>query len=72
MTADVPRRTAANPLRIWDISPAVDQRAEVFPDDAPYSQQLHFSLSPDCSVNVNRITLSPHTCLLYTSDAADE
>src|SRR5665647_1695325 len=61
MTADGPRRTAANPLRIWDISPAVDERAEVFPGDTPYSQQLHFSLSPDCPVNVNRITLSPHT-----------
>lgn len=61
MTADVPRRTAAKPLRIWDISPAVDERAEVFPGDTPYSQQLHFSLSADCPVNVNRITLSPHT-----------
>ena len=47
--------------RIWDISPAVDQYAAVFPGDTPYSQQLHFSLSPDCPVNVNAITLSPHT-----------
>lgn len=51
----------AKPLKIWDISPAVDERSEVFPGDITYSQQLHFSLSPDCPVNVNRITLSPHT-----------
>ena len=51
----------ARPLKIWDISPAVDEHAEVFPGDTVYSQQLHFSLSPDCPVNVNCITLSPHT-----------
>ena len=51
----------AEPLKLWDISPAVDETAEVFPGDTPYSQQLHFALSPDCPVNVNRITLSPHT-----------
>ncbi len=56
-------RTSAEPLalRIWDISPPVDERASVFPGDTPYSQTLHFSLSPDCPVNVNSITLSPHT-----------
>ena len=48
-------------LKIWDISPALDEQAEVFLGDTVYSQQLHFSLSPDCPVNVNRITLSPHT-----------
>lgn len=53
--------TPTRPLKIWDISPAVDERSEVFPGDTAYSQQLHFSLSPDCPVNVNRITLSPHT-----------
>ena len=47
--------------RIWDISPPVDEQAPVFPGDTPYSQRLHFSLSPDCPVNVNSITLSPHT-----------
>ncbi len=47
--------------RLWDISPAVDEASEVFPGDTRYSQQLHFSLTPDCPVNVNRITLSPHT-----------
>ena len=51
----------ARPLRIWDISPPVDERAEVFPGDTAYSQQLHFSRSPNCPVNVSRITLSPHT-----------
>ena len=48
-------------LKIWDISPSVDERSEVFPGDTAYAQQLHFSLTPDCPVNVNRITLSPHT-----------
>lgn len=47
--------------RIWDISPAVDEQAAVFPGDAAYSQKLHFALSPDCPVNVNTLTFSPHT-----------
>ncbi|MDB5885499.1 MAG: Kynurenine formamidase [Polaromonas sp.] len=51
----------ARHLKLWDISPAVDEGAAVFPGDTGYSQQLHFSLSPGCPVNVNRITLSPHT-----------
>ena len=48
-------------LKIWDISPAVDERSEVFPGDTAYSQEIQFSLSPNCPVNVNRINLSPHT-----------
>lgn len=47
--------------QIWDISPPVDERAAVFPGDTAYSQRQHFSLSADCPVNVNSITLSPHT-----------
>lgn len=47
--------------KIWDISPSVDERAAVFPGDTVYSQRLHFRLGPDCPVNVNAITLSPHT-----------
>lgn len=47
--------------KIWDISPPVDEQAAVFPGDTAYSQRLHFALSPDCPVNVNSITLSPHT-----------
>ena len=50
-----------NTLKIWDISPPVDEQAAVFPGDTAYSQRLHFSLTPDCPVNVNSITLSPHT-----------
>lgn len=46
---------------MWDISPAVDEHAAVFPGDAPYAQRLHFSLSADCPVNVNTLTMSPHT-----------
>ena len=47
--------------RIWDISPNVDEHSAVFPGDTMYSQRLHFSLGPECPVNVNSITLSPHT-----------
>jgi arylformamidase len=47
--------------RIWDISPPVDERAAVFPGDAAYAQKLHFALTPDCPVNVNTLTFSPHT-----------
>ena len=47
--------------RIWDISPAVDEHAAVFPGDTAYSQKLHFALSPDCPVNVNTLNFSPHT-----------
>ena len=49
------------PRKIWDISPPVDEQAAVFPGDTSYSQRLHFALSPGCPVNVNSITLSPHT-----------
>lgn len=47
--------------KIWDISPAIDTRAAVFPGDTTYSQRLHFALGPDCPVQVHAITLSPHT-----------
>ena len=49
------------PLKIWDISPPVDEHAAVFPGDTAYSQRLHFARTPDCPVNVNSITFSPHT-----------
>lgn len=52
--------TASKP-RLWDISPAVDEHAAVFPGDASYSQKIHFALTPDCPVNVNTLTFSPHT-----------
>ncbi|MBG6075483.1 arylformamidase [Polaromonas sp. CG_9.11] len=51
----------ARRLKLWDISPVVDERSDVFPGDTAYSQHVHFSLSPVCPVNVSRITLSPHT-----------
>ena len=47
--------------KLWDISPPIDENAAVFPGDTAYSLRLHFELSPDCPVNVNSITLSPHT-----------
>ena len=46
---------------IWDISPPVDEQAAVFPGDTTYTQRPHFSLGPDCPVNVSAITMSPHT-----------
>ena len=61
MTASIPASSRAPSLKIWDISPPVDESAAVFPGDTAYSQQLHFSLAPNCPVNVNSITLSPHT-----------
>ena len=61
MTARNPASSTSPPLKIWDISPPVDESAAVFPGDTAYSQQLHFSLAPNCPVNVNSITLSPHT-----------
>ena len=47
--------------KIWDISPSVDELSAVFPGDTAYAQHAHFTLGPDCPVNVSRITLSPHT-----------
>lgn len=57
----MPASTPSTPRKLWDISPPVDENAAVFPGDTAYSQQLHFSLEPGCPVNVNAITLSPHT-----------
>ena len=61
MTASTSNTQPAGALKVWGISPPVDEHAAVFPGDTVYSQRLHFSLSPDCPVNVNSITLSPHT-----------
>lgn len=47
--------------RLWDISPPIDEHAPVFPGDTVYSQRPQFSLGPECPVNVNALTLSPHT-----------
>jgi arylformamidase len=57
----MPASTPTAPRKLWDISPSVDENAAVFPGDTAYSQTLHFSLTPGCPVNVNSITLSPHT-----------
>lgn len=61
MTASTSASITSPPRKLWDISPPVDENAAVFPGDTAYSQQLHFSLEPGCPVNVNSITLSPHT-----------
>jgi arylformamidase len=61
MVSTSPATSRHNSLKIWDISPPVDEQAAVFPGDTVYSQRLHFSLTPGCPVNVNSITLSPHT-----------
>ena len=47
--------------KLWDISPAVNEHSAVFPGDTVYVQHAQFTLSADCPVNVNAITLSPHT-----------
>ena len=47
--------------KLWDISPFIDENSDVFPGDSQYSQTKHFQLSAQCPVNVNTITLSPHT-----------
>ena len=47
-------------MRLWDISPPVDERSPVFPGDTPYRQQWTATLGPDCPVNVAVVTLSPH------------
>ncbi|WP_431097717.1 arylformamidase [Polaromonas aquatica] len=57
----MPASITSPPRKLWDISPPVDGNAAVFPGDTAYSQQLHFTLEPGCPVNVNSITLSPHT-----------
>ncbi|MFS2032869.1 arylformamidase [Polaromonas sp. CT11-55] len=57
----MPASTPSASRKLWDISPPVDENAAVFPGDTAYSQTLHFSLTPGCPVNVNSITLSPHT-----------
>jgi arylformamidase len=57
----MPASITSTPRKLWDISPPVDENAAVFPGDTTYSQQLHFTLEPGCPVNVNSITLSPHT-----------
>jgi arylformamidase len=57
----MPAPITSPPRKLWDISPPVDENAAVFPGDTTYSQQLHFTLEPGCPVNVNAITLSPHT-----------
>lgn len=57
MTSSFATRSA---LRLWDISPPVDEGAPVFPGDTPYQQRWAASIGPGCPVNVSEITLSPH------------
>jgi arylformamidase len=47
-------------MRLWDISPPVDERTPVFPGDTPYRQEWAATIGPGCPVNVSAITLSPH------------
>lgn len=54
------QRVSARFLNIWDISPAVDEHSVVCSGDAVYLQEMLFSLSLDCPVNVNCTMLSPH------------
>jgi arylformamidase len=45
---------------LWDISPPVEPRAQVFPGDTRYSQVWGAQIGPGCPVNVSAITMSPH------------
>ena len=54
------QRVSARFLNIWNISPAVDEHSAVFCGDVVYLQEMLFSLSLDCLVNVNCITQSLH------------
>jgi arylformamidase len=47
--------------KIWDISPAVNPDAPVFPGDTAYQQAVHFSHGPGCPVTVHTLKMSPHT-----------
>ena len=47
-------------MRLWDISPPVDERSPVFPGDTPYAQRWTATLDAGCPVNVAAVTLSPH------------
>jgi arylformamidase len=46
--------------RVWDISPPVGPGTPAFPGDTHYQQEWSATLTPNCPVNVSRITLSPH------------
>ena len=61
MAGSVKQPSLPTALRIWDISPPVDEHSAVFPGDTAYSQRRHFSIAPGSPVNVNSLTLSPHT-----------
>jgi arylformamidase len=47
--------------RLIDISQTLRPDLPVWPGDTAYSVQRTWSLSPDCPVNVSRLTLSTHT-----------
>ncbi|AKJ70754.1 arylformamidase [Pandoraea thiooxydans] len=49
------------PRKIWDISPPVNPQTPTWPGDTRVTEERVWTMSPDCPVNVGRITLSPHT-----------
>ncbi|WP_010101994.1 cyclase family protein, partial [Burkholderia oklahomensis] len=46
---------------IWDISPSIDPATPVWPGDTPVGVERVWRMEAGSSVNVARITLSPHT-----------
>lgn len=48
-------------MRIIDISPPLSAQTPVWPGDTRFSVSRIWALSPDCPVNVSRVTLSTHT-----------
>jgi arylformamidase len=47
--------------RLYDISQTLRPGMPVWPGDTPYAAERTWALSPDCPVNVSRLTLSTHT-----------
>jgi len=48
-------------MRLIDISPSVSAATPVWPGDTQFSAARTWTLSPDCPVNISKITLSTHT-----------
>ncbi|MCC9595810.1 MULTISPECIES: arylformamidase [unclassified Rubrivivax] len=47
--------------RIWDLSPPLQPGSPVFPGDARFHAEWVARIGPGCPVNLQTITLSPHT-----------
>ncbi len=50
-----------SPRRLWDITQTLRPGLPVWPGDTAYQAERTWTLSPDCPVNVSRVTMSTHT-----------